>query len=84
MLMVEQTVKLPKELSEVKTCLVELVADIVAKKELAVVISENLPNLIQAIEGFDKMAEEVKAPEAVNVVALLGAEVFQALKKKEA
>lgn len=82
--MIEQVVKLPKELAEVKKCLVELVADIAAKKELAVIVSENLPLLIQAIEGFEKMAEEVKTPEAANVAALLGAEVFQALKKKDA
>lgn len=82
--MIEQVVKLPKELAEVKKCLVELVADIAAKKELAVIVSENLPLLIQAVEGFEKMAEEVKTPEAANVAALLGAEVFQALKKKDA
>ena len=81
---IEQVVKLPKELAEVKKCLVELVADMAAKKELAIIVSENLPLLIQAVEGFEKMAEEVKAPEAANVAALLGAEVFQALKKKDA
>lgn len=81
---VEQTVKLPKELSEVKKALVELVADIAAKKELAVIVGENLPLLMQAIEGFDKMGEEIKAPEAANVAALLGAEIFQSLKKKDA
>lgn len=83
MILVDQVVKLPKELSEVKFCLVELVADIAAKKDLALIVSENLPNLIKAVEGFDQMAEEIKAPEAANVAALLGAEVFQALKKKE-
>lgn len=81
---VEQTVKLPKELSEVKTALVELVKDIAEKKDLAVVIAESLPLLVKAIEGFDKMDEELKTPEAANVVALLGAEIFAALKKKEA
>ena len=81
---VEQVVKMPKELSEIKKALVELVADIAAKKELAVIVSENLPLLIQAVEGFEKMGEEIKAPEAANVAALLGAEVFQALKKKDA
>ena len=81
---IEQVVKLPKELAEVKKCLVELVADMAAKKELAIIVSENLPLLIQAVEGFEKMAEEVKAPEAANVAALLGAEVFKALIKKDA
>lgn len=81
---VEQVVKLPKELSEVKKALVELVADIAAKKSVAEIVSENLPLLIQAVEGFEKMGEEIKAPEAANVAALLGAEVFQALKKKDA
>ena len=81
---VEQVVKLPKELSEVKKALVELVADIAAKKEISILIAENLPLLMQAIEGFDKMGEEIKTPEAANVAALLGAEIFQALKKKDA
>lgn len=81
---VEQAVKMPKELSEVKKALVELVADIAAKKEMAVIVAENLPLLMAAIEGFDKMKDEVQAPEAANVVAMLGAEVYQALKKKDA
>jgi len=81
---VEQVVKLPKELSEVKKALVELVADIAAKKEISILIAENLPLLMAAIEGFDKMGEEIKTPEAANVAALLGAEIFQSLKKKDA
>lgn len=79
---VEQSVKMPKELSEIKKALVELVADIAAKKNTAELISENLPLLVQAIEGFDRMAEEMKAPEAINVMALLGSEIYQALQKK--
>lgn len=81
---VEQTVKMPKELADVKKAIVELVADIAAKKEIATVVAENLPLLMAAIEGFDKMKDEVQAPEAANVVAILGAEVYQALKKKDA
>lgn len=80
--LVEKTLKVPKELLDIEVALVELVKDIVAKKSLALVAGENLPLLMTAIEGYEKIGEEFKSEFGPNVIALLAAEMYAALQKK--
>lgn len=54
-------IEVPKEFDDVLLLVLELVRDLKDKKELAVVASENLPNLMNAIQGVDQIDDELKA-----------------------
>ncbi len=74
------TLNVPKEMQEVSVFLVNLVKAIKAKKTPAVIAAEELGDLMAAVEGYDKLSEEVKSAEASDCIALLGSGVFKALK----
>ncbi len=78
--LVELTVKVPKEMQEISACLQKLVADIKAKKGITLIAAETLPGLVVAVEGYDKISDEVKSDEGVDCIALLGSGVYKALK----
>lgn len=84
--LIKQEVLCPKELHEVKVAIVELLKDVMAKKEMNLIIGENLPLLMQAFQGFEVMGDEVKSDHAPMVAALLAGEIAQVLlaKKPEA
>lgn len=77
----EIKVEVPKELNDCLVMLVELVKDIKDKKELAVIVSENLPNLIAAIDGAQKIPEELKGPGVYKAAGLFAGEIVEALVK---
>lgn len=56
-----------KEVDDVMVLLTELVADIKAKKNLAVIASENLPNLFAALSGVDQVGAELNSNPKVVV-----------------
>jgi len=58
------SVEVPKELNELCVALRELIKDVAAKKDLAVVAAENLPNLAAAVQGLDQLAVEFKEDRA--------------------
>lgn len=78
--LVKVEIEVPKEMLDVKTFLVELVADIKAKKSVASIAAENLPNLMAAVDGFNKLGEEAKVEQANNLYGLLVADLIKALK----
>lgn len=49
-----------KEIGDVGDALAKLVEDIKAKKALAVLAAENLPEIFEAIEGIDELDDEVR------------------------
>lgn len=59
-----QTVKVeinvPQETKEVADALTSIIADIRAKKSVMEIASGNLTKLYQAVEGVDKMDDEMK------------------------
>lgn len=73
-------VECPKELLEVVQALVAIVEDIKAKKEIGVIVAENLPLLIKAIDGSDKIGAEIKEKEALNVALIAALELVKVLK----
>lgn len=77
--MVEEKVQLPKEMNDVRVLLVELVKDVKAKKSPMAIASENLPLLIAAGDGMDKLAAEAKSAAAVDLAALLAADITKIL-----
>ncbi len=78
--LVKLEVEVPKEMLDVKNFLVELVQDIKAKKGIAAIAGENLPNLIVAFDGFEKLGEEAKSEQANNLYGILVADLIKALK----
>lgn len=84
MQLVKKEVELPKELSEVAIFVVEILKDIMAKKDIAAISAENLPNLMAAVQGFENMAEELKDEKVFDVAALMVSDIIKVLKKKPA
>lgn len=80
--LVDVALKVPKEMNDIKVALVGLVEDIKAKKGVASIIAENIPALMAAIEGFDKLGEEAKSAEAYNLYGLLLSDLTKALTAK--
>jgi hypothetical protein len=80
--LVKVEVEVPKELKEVSDFVVELVKDLKDKKAIELVLGENLPNLLKAIEGFDQLGEEVKSAHAVKLGGLLAADLVNVFTAK--
>ena len=51
----------PKEMKEIIDCLKELILDAKAGKSAVEIITENWQNFMVAIEGWDKLDDEVKS-----------------------
>lgn len=81
--LIKKEVELPKELSEVATLFVELLKDILDKKDISVISAENLPLLMNAVSGFDAMKEELKDDKVFDLAALMVADIVKVLKKKK-
>lgn len=80
---IKKEVELPKELYEVSTLIIELLKDIVEKKDIAVISAENLPLLMAAFQGFDQMSEELKDEKVFDLAALMVSDILKVLKKKK-
>ena len=74
-------VDVPKEFSDCLVLIVELVKDIKAKNDIAAVVSENLPLLIAAIDGAQKIPEELKGEGVYKAAGLFAGEIVEALVK---
>lgn len=77
--LIEKKVMVPKECDDIAKFLTDLVADIKAKKSVSEIAGENLANLMAAVNGFEALGAEVKTPEAMDCIALLGAGIAKAL-----
>lgn len=80
--LIEKVLKVPKELLDVEIALTELVKDIKEKKDIGLIVAENLFLLITAVEGYDKLDDEFKSEFGPNVIALMASDLVSALKKK--
>jgi len=67
----QHIIDVPNESKEVVDFLHDLVEDIRAGKTVAQITTENLPNLIKAIEGYDQLADEIKGEYMSEVLAYL-------------
>lgn len=76
--LVEIKFQAPKEMNDVRVCLVELLKDIKAGKTVVEITGENFNNLIEAVKGADKVSVEVKQEMAKSAVLAghLGGEVI--------
>lgn len=76
---VPKTLNVGKESSEVVDSLGELVKDIKAGKDISLIAAENLPSLLVAIDGFEKLDEEMKHKSRNATVAYSGYVIAEAL-----
>lgn len=79
--LIEVAVKCPKELNDVRTAIVGIVADVKAGKDLVVIAGENLQALSDAIAGIDAVPNELKdnLPESVACLGVLASELVDVL-----
>lgn len=76
---VEKVLVVGKESSEVADSLSELIKDIKAGKDVSLIAAENLPGLVKAVDGYDKMDDEMKHSSRNATVAYSGYVVAEAL-----
>lgn len=77
--MLRKELQVPRNVQEVADLLVGLVEDIKNKKDLQALIAENLQPLLAAVEGIDKLGEEVKDPAVYAAIALMAANIAKVL-----
>ncbi len=65
----ERILKVGKESTEIFEGLAELIKDIKAKKDVAVIATENLPALVTMVEGYEKVSDEMKSQERNATIA---------------
>lgn len=80
----KKEVEVCKESMEVFEALEGLVKSIKEKKDVAVIIAESLPKVMVAVEGFDKLDDEVKNEHFYETAGLGGASIVKALVFKKA
>ena len=71
----KKEVEVCKESMEVFEALEGLVKSIKEKKDVAVIIAESLPKVMVAVEGFDKLDDEVKNEHFYVTAGLGGARI---------
>jgi hypothetical protein len=76
------TVQVPKEMNDVKNLVVELIRDIKAKKTPGELVAENIPGLMSAMDGMDKLGAEAQDAAAYDLAALLAADIAKILTGK--
>ncbi len=76
---VEKKLMVAKESSEIVDAVAELIKDIKEGKEIAVIATENLPSLMSAIDGYDKLGDEFKSDARNETVAYAGYMIAEAL-----
>jgi hypothetical protein len=78
--LVQETVMLPKEAKEVKDAIVEIVVALKSGKPVVQVVLEELPKLQLAVDGYNKIPEEMKSKEAYVLGGMLGGQLLAAIK----
>lgn len=79
MQLVDVALKVPKEMKEVGDLVLVLIADLKAKKSVSEMAGDVLQKLLAAMEGMQALGEEIKSPEAIQYVGLLGGQIAQVL-----
>lgn len=81
--LVKIEIELPKELKEVADAVVEILADVLAKKGAAAIASENLPLLMKAGDNIGASGAEFKHPAVYNLGGYVAGRLAQVLLAKK-
>lgn len=84
MAVIKKEVEIAKELDDCLALVIELVKDLKAKKALDLVLSENLPGLMNALGGIDQIGDELKLSAAYATIGLRVGELAGAFIEKPA
>lgn len=76
---VKISVEVPKEMNDIATLVIGVVQDLKAGKSPMDIAGENLPALMTAIVGFEKLGIEAQHAGAIDCGALMGAGITKAL-----
>ena len=76
---VERKLEVAKESTEIVDGVHDLIQDIRDGKDVAVIAAENLPNLIQMVDGYDKLSAEMKSKHRNATVGYAGIKIADAL-----
>lgn len=75
----EVVILVGKESKEVIDAVVGIIADIKAKKEVAEIVAGSLPSLMTAVDGYDKLDDEMKSDSRNETVAYAGLQITEVL-----
>lgn len=81
---VKVEIEVAKESKEVVDAVVELIADIRAGKDISLIAGENLPGLLKAVEGVDKLGEEMKSNLRNETISYAGLKLADVIAPDEA
>jgi len=76
---VEKTIVIGKESGEVVDAVSELIKDIKSGKDVGTIAAESLGGLMKAIEGYDKLDDEMKHESRNATVAYAGLSIADSL-----
>lgn len=76
---IQSQLNVPKETKEVIDGALDLIEDIRAKKDVGVIAAENLPSLMAAFDGYDKIKGEISSAERSDLVAYVAKRVMDLL-----
>lgn len=80
---VKVEIEVGKETKEVADALKALILDIKAKKDISLIAAENLSSLLKAVEGVDKLDDELKSSARNATIAYVGLQISEALLPSE-
>lgn len=80
---IDVQIQVGKESKELADALSELVKDIREGKNIGEISSENLPGIVQAVDGYDKLDDEQKAPSRHATRAYIGMKISEAIDEKK-
>ena len=66
---IKRELQVGKESTEIFEGLSELIKDIKAGKDVAIIATENLPSLVTMVDGYDKVSGEMSAKERNATIA---------------
>lgn len=78
--LVDTTVKEPKEMKDIRISLRELLIDIRKGKSIGAISAENLPGLMAAVEGYEQLGDEAKTAESNNSIGLMSGDISYAIR----
>ena len=81
--LVDESVKCPKELNDVRKAIVGIIEDIKDGKDLMLIAGENLQALSEAVSGLEQIDDELadNLQESVNCLGLMTGEIIGILAK---
>lgn len=76
---VEVKINVPKESKEVLDTAIDFIEDVIAKKDVSTIAAENLPNLLKAFDGYEKIGGELSSEQRSDLAGYVVKRVLDLL-----